>query len=78
MFKTHFKRHIRIIISVGIFLFCFSLRSTLFLEIKPEFKAPRMLMHGSYRQPVLCNRFVSVKKKAPQNNGKSKKKRVEF
>ena len=26
----------------------------------------------------LCNRFVGVKKKAPQNNGKSKKKRAEF
>ena len=50
MFKTYFKRHIRIVISVGIFLFSFSLR----LNLLSEFKAPRMLMHGSYRQPVLC------------------------
>ena len=54
MFKTHFQRHIRIVIAVGIFLFSFSLRSSLFLEIESEFKAPRMLMHGSYRQTVLC------------------------
>ena len=42
------------VIAAGIFLFSFSLRSSLFLEIESEFKAPRMLMHGSYRQPVLC------------------------
>ena len=54
MFKTYFKRHFRIVISVGISLFSFSLRSTHFLEIESEFKALQMLMHGSYRQPVLC------------------------